>query len=130
MLGSPDTDEVEVNGITLAKNSPLRELQAACKFFGVSQSGSKLTCFQGIMSHLKEELQKKNKRTTHSLIHLTLHIAPRCESCILHRARQDRHLRTGSARMSGIPVISLDLCFSKACIIDRRDPEEVELFSS
>ena len=51
VLGSPDSDEVEVNGITLTKDSPLRELRAACKFFGFSQSGSKLTCFQRIMSH-------------------------------------------------------------------------------
>ena len=42
-----------MNGITSTKESPLRELRAACKFFGVSQAGSKLRCFQRIMSHLK-----------------------------------------------------------------------------
>ena len=49
-LGSPDTDEVEANGITLTGDGPLRELRAACKSFGFSQSGSKLTHFERIMN--------------------------------------------------------------------------------
>ena len=141
-----------MNGITSTKESPLRELRAACKFFGVSQAGSKLRCFQRIMSHLKgrelkaaaEVAANARKRSvkrgtsashctsshrretggpcTHSYTHLTL--PPWCESCILHRVRRDRHLRTGAARMSGIPVISLDLCFAKAGIIHRQERSE------
>ena len=128
MLGSPDTEEVEVIGITLTKEGPLRELRAACKFFGISQSGSKLTCFQRVVSHLKEAAAEvaanarkevsreargqaivpvptEEEQQKHALIHTPF--APWCDSCLLHSARQDRHLRTGAARMPGIPVISL-----------------------
>ena len=47
-------DHVVVNDIQLTPTSRLRELRAACHFFGISQSGSRMKCFQRIASHLKE----------------------------------------------------------------------------
>ena len=47
-------DHVIVNDIQLTATSKLRELRAACHFYGISQSGSRLKCFQRIVSHLKE----------------------------------------------------------------------------
>ena len=43
-----------VNGIQLTAVGPLRQLRAACNFFGVSQSGSRLKCYQRLVSHMKE----------------------------------------------------------------------------
>ena len=116
----------------MTKDSPLCELRAACKFFGVSKSGSKLTCFPRIMTRLRERELKAaaevaaNARKEvpreargQAIIPVPKEQEKRAlthtpyESCFLHRARQDRRLRTGAARMSGIPVISLDLCFTK-----------------
>ena len=47
-------DHIMVNGIQLTSGSPLRQLRAACNFFGVSQSGSRLECYQRLVSHMKE----------------------------------------------------------------------------
>ena len=38
---------------------------------------------------------------------------PWCDSCIKHRARPDRHLRTGASHESAIPIISMDFAVTK-----------------
>ena len=43
-----------VNGIELTPESKLRELRAACGFYGISTSGSKLKCYQRLVSYIKE----------------------------------------------------------------------------
>lgn len=44
----------------------------------------------------------------------------------MHRGRPDRHLRTGAARLSGIPIISMDFCYTKAGEMDRPAPAAME----
>lgn len=43
-----------VNGIELTPETRLKELRAACSFYGISTSGSKLKCYQRLVSHIKE----------------------------------------------------------------------------
>ena len=137
-------DHVVVNDIQLTSTSKLRELRAACHFFGISQSGSRLKCFQRIVSHLKErelkaaseavaaaELQMARQPKMQSIVpvpskqvqelHALTHVPyqPWCEACLQHRGRPDRHLRTGAAHTGGIPIISLDFAYTKAGEIDR-----------
>ena len=138
-------DHIMVNGIELTAVSPLRQLRAACNFFGVSQSGSRLRCYQRLVSHMKERELKpaaeavaaaqlqvarqpreqpgipvpsQEEQEKHCLTHVPYQ--PWCPSCLKHRGRPDRRLRTGASRLSGIPIISLDLCYTKAGEVDRR----------
>eukprot|EP00913_Durusdinium_trenchii_P031885 g29862.t1 len=53
-MGPGVPDHIMVNGIQLTAASPLRQLRAACNFFGVSQSGSRLRYYQRLVSHMKE----------------------------------------------------------------------------
>ena len=53
-LGAGLPDHILVNEVELTAVSSLRELRAACRFFGVSQSGSRLKCYQRLVSYLKE----------------------------------------------------------------------------
>ena len=39
VLGNPGSEDVEVNGVTLTKESPLCELRAACKIFSAFRIG-------------------------------------------------------------------------------------------
>ena len=137
-------DHVIVNDIQLTATSKLRELRAACHFYGISQSGSRLKCFQRIVSHLKErelkaaseavaaaELQmarqprmqnvipvpSKQVQDLHALTHVPYQ--PWCEVCLKYRGRPDRHLRTGASHTGGIPIISLDFAYTKAGEVDR-----------
>ena len=143
-LGPGMPDHILVNGIQLTSVSPLRQLRAACNFFGVSQSGSRLKCYQRLVSHMKEmelkaaaeavaaaqlqvarqpreqlgiKVPSQEEQDRHCLTHVPYQ--PWCASCLKHRGRPDRHLRTGASRLSGIPIISLDLCYTKAGEIDR-----------
>ena len=57
-------------------------------------------------NHCPSSHRRRRARETCAYAYWHTQHAPCCESCILHRARQDRHLRTGAARMSDVPVIS------------------------
>ena len=143
-LGPGMPDHIMVNGIQLTSVSPLRQLRAACNFFGVSQSGSRLKCYQRLVSHMKEmelkaaaeavataqlqvarqpkdqlgiKVPSQEEQDKHCLTHVPYQ--PWCEACLKHRGRPDRRLRTGASRLSGVPIISLDLCYTKAGEIDR-----------
>ena len=129
-LGPGMPDHILVNGIQLTSVSPLRQLRAACNFFGVSQSGSRLKCYQRLVSHMKEmelkaaaeavaaaqlqvarqpreqlgiKVPSQEEQDRHCLTHVPYQ--PWCASCLKHRGRPDRHLRTGASRLSGIPII-------------------------
>ena len=43
-----------VNGIELTPEARLKELRAACSFYGIRASGSKLKRYQRLVSHIKE----------------------------------------------------------------------------
>ena len=143
-MGPGVPDHIMVNGIQLTAASPLRQLRAACNFFGVSQSGSRLRRYQRLVSHMKERELKaaaeavaaaqlqvarqpreqpgipvpsQEEQEKHNLTHVPYQ--PWCPSCLKHRGRPDRHLNTGASRLSGIPIISLDLCYTKAGEVDR-----------
>ena len=149
-VGPGIPDHIMVNGIELTSVSPLRQLRAACNFFGVSQSGSRLRCYQRLVSHMKEmELKaaaeavaaaqmqvarqpreqpvipvpSQQEQEKHCLTHAPYQ--PWCPACLKHRGRPDRHMRTGASRLSGIPIISLDLCYTKAGEVDR-DPKPLD----
>lgn len=139
VLREPFPESVVVNGVVLTEATKLRELRAACSFFGVGQSGSRRQCYQRIVSKLKEvELKaaaevvanaqrevareprvqpvipvpEEDEQERHRLVHTPY--APWCEFCIAHRAKQDRHLRSGNSKISSTPIISLDFCYTKA----------------
>ena len=38
----------------------------------------------------------------------------RSEHCVMHRARQDRHVRDGSVKDRGVPTVSFDFAYTKA----------------
>ena len=140
-----------VNGIELTQESKLRELRAACGFYGISTSGSKLKCYQRLVSYIKEleikaasaavaaaemevarrpraqplvRVPSDEEQALHELTHTPYQ--PWCETCLMHRGRPDRHLRTGAARLSGIPIVSMDFCYTKAGEMDRPAPMAME----
>ena len=142
-------DHIVVNEVELTAVSRLRELRAAC-FFGVSQSGSRLKCYQRLVSYLKEreikaaaeavaaaEMQvarrpkmqpvipvpSQEAQDLHALSHVPYQ--PWCEACLKHRGRPDRHMRTGASRIGGVPVISLDFAYAKAGEVER-EPQRVD----
>ena len=109
-------------------------------------SGSRKQCFQRIVSKLKENELKaaaevvanaqrevareprvqpvipvpdEDEQNRHQLVHTQY--APWCEFCIAHRAKQDRHLRTGNSKASSTPIISLDFCYTKAGVVEKAD---------
>ena len=126
-------DEVNVNGTVLTANSSLAALRAGCAFYGVSSSGSKTKCFQRLVDHAKKlelemvmaasrEAQRDQERpplapgsaevpsefeqAQHRLTHIPYQAW--CPSCISHRARADRHERTGESHAGPVPTISFD----------------------
>ena len=149
-LGAGLPDHIVVNEVELTAVSRLRELRAACRFFGVSQSGSRLKCYQRLVSYLKEreikaaaeavaaaEMQVAQRPRMQPLIpvpsqevqdlHALSHVPyqPWCEACLKHRGRPDRHMRTGASRIGGVPVISLDFAYTKAGEVER-EPQRVD----
>ena len=126
-------DEVNVDGTVLTANSSLAALRAGCAFYGVSSSGSKTKCFQRLVDHAKKlelemvmaasrEAQRDQERpplapasaevpaefeqAQHRLTHIPYQAW--CPSCISHRARADRHERTGESHAGPVPTISFD----------------------
>ena len=142
VLAEAVPEKLVVNGVDLDFTSKLKELRAACQFFGVSQSGSKLTCYRRLQSHLKERELKaaaeavalaqrevgreprpqpliavpsQEEQMRHKLVHTPY--AAWCPECLLHRGLQDRHLRSGASRLSGVPIISIDFCYTKNGVV-------------
>ena len=139
VVGEVLPDQLEVNGQVLSGTSSLASLRAACGFYGISRSGGKDRCFrrlaqhqktlellaaQAAMSQMKEagERQPRGQNLVkppsqeeidaHELSHTPYQ--PWCSACIKHRARPDRHLRTGASHESGgIPIISMDFAVTK-----------------
>ena len=139
VLSAFNPDRLLVNEIEISASSSLATLRAACRFHSLSTSGSKLKCYRRLVNHLQkaeldaareaangpevvlhrepnpvsiaqppdEETQKK-----HQLTHVPY--APWCESCIAFRARPDRRERDDSARVTGVPCVSLDFCYTRA----------------
>ena len=150
-VGVAVPDRIQVNGVDLSLDSPLRTLRAACAFYQVGQSGSKRKCFGRLVEHQArlellqardlakhaQELQGREPREQalakepgeeekrkHALTHAPY--APWCSACIKHPGRPDPHRRTGKARESG-PVASLDFSYTNARGIGPLGvPEEVD----
>ena len=139
VVGNLMPDQITVNGLELSEASRLRELRAACNFYGISQSGSKKSCYHRLVSHQKEvelraardavasareemerrpkcpkivEMPSEEEQARHCLTHLPY--ASWCEACLMHKARPDRHLRTGESKTTGIPIVSFDFAYTQA----------------
>ena len=136
----PDSDEeINVNGTVLKPTSGLAALRAGCQFYNLSQSGSKLKCFQRLIDHQKKlelelvlasardaqqqlqrhpvapptaDLPPEAEQAAHRLTHLPN--AAWCPSCLAHRARQNRHERTGESHSNAVPTVSFDFFYTKA----------------
>ena len=138
-VGVAVPSQLQVNGVVLTLDSPLRSLRAACAFYRIGQSGGKQKCFNRLMSHqhqlellmardlaaqgramdkripleqvsAREPTMEEKKQ--HELTHLPYEAW--CTACLKHRARQDQHRRTGKAHEQGCPTISFDFCYVKA----------------
>ena len=132
-------DEITVNGTKLKPTSTLAALRAGCAFYNLSSSGSKVKCFQRIAEHQKrlelvmvmaaaKDSQKELEREPHApptaeppseleqAKHRLTHFpyANWCPSCLMHRARPNRHERTGESHEGSIPTISFDFFYTKA----------------
>ena len=142
----PD-DEIIVNGTKLKPTSRLAALRAGCAFYNLSSSGSKVKCFQRIAEHQKrlelemvmaaaKDNQKELEREPHApptaeppselehakhrLTHLPY--ANWCPSCLMHRARPNRHERTGESHGGSIPTISFEFFYTRLMV--RRSPQK------
>ena len=135
---SPE-DEVNVNGAILRPTSSLAALRAGCSHYQISSSGSKAKCFQRLLDHSKKlELDlvfatakaAQNEQERHPLAPVTAEVPSEfeqaqhrlthvpykawCPSCVAHRARVDRHERSGESHASSPPTISFDYFYTKA----------------
>ena len=131
--------QIQVNGVVLTLDSPLRSLRAASAFYRIGQSGGKQKCFNRLMSHqhqlellMARDLAAQGRamdqripleqvsareptveeRRQHELTHLPYEAW--CTACLKHRARQDQRRRAGKAHEQGCPTISFDFCYVKA----------------
>eukprot|EP00435_Cladocopium_sp_Y103_P044674 s1582_g12.t1 len=136
----PSSDEeINVNGTVLKPSSALAALRAGCQFYNLSTSGSKQRCFQRLIDHQKKlelelvisasrdaqqqlqrqpkappaaDLPSESEQAAHRLTHLPF--AAWCPSCLAHRARQNRHERTGESHSHAVPTVSFDFFYTKA----------------
>ena len=148
VVGPVLPEQLEVNGVLLTEQSSLATLRAGCAFYEISRSGGKAKCYRRLAQHQKklellaaqqsvaqhrEFLERHPKgqtlvkppneqeQETHELTHVPY--KPWCEACLKHRARPDRHIRTGESHATGIPVVSMDFCVTKSKE-DLAPPEE------
>eukprot|EP00435_Cladocopium_sp_Y103_P067384 s792_g30.t1 len=132
-------DEVNVNGTILRESSSLAALRAGCSFYNLSTSGSKSKCFKRLLEHSKKleldmvmaaarESQRSQER--HPLAPVSAEVPTEfeqaqhrlshfpykswCPSCVAHRARSDKHERTGESHSGSVPTISFDFFFTKS----------------
>ena len=138
-IGVAVPSQLQVNGIVLTLDSPLRSLRAACAFYRIGQSGGKQKRFNRLMAHqhqlellMARDLAAQGRamderipveqasareptveeRRRHELTHLPYQ--PWCTACLKHRARQDQHRRTGKSHEQGCPTVSFDFCYVKS----------------
>ena len=138
-VGPALPSHIQVKGVVLTLESPLRSLRAARAYYKIGQSGGKRKCFSRLLEHqnkvelllardlaaqaeafekripLKQAVAKEpteEEKRQHQLTHIPY--APWCAFCLKHQARQDQHRRTGRAREQGCPTISFDLCHVRA----------------
>ena len=138
-IGVAVPSQLQVNGIVLTLESPLRSLRAACAFYRIGQSGGKQKCFNRLMAHqhqlellMARDLAAQGRATDeripveqasareptveerrqHELTHLPYQ--PWCTACLKHRARQGQHRRTGKSHEQGCPTVSFDFCYVKS----------------
>ena len=131
--------EYEVNGTVLRETSSLAALHAGSSFYGVSSSGSKQKCFKRLIEHSKKlelelvmaagkeafeqqerhplapvsaEVPTEYEQSQHRLTHVPY--KQWCPSCLAHRARADRHERSGESHAGAVPTISFDYFFTKS----------------
>ena len=139
VLSAFNPDRLVVNEVEVRASSTLAVLRAACRFHNLSTSGSKLKCYRRLVNHLQKmeldaareaahgsevvlhrepnavsvaQLPDEETQRKHQLTHVPY--APWCESCIAFRARPDRRERDDSARVTGVPCVSLDFCYTRA----------------
>ena len=135
---SPE-DEINVNGTMLREDSGLAALRAGCSFYGLFTSGSKSKCFKRLLEHSKNleldmvmaaaresqrsqerhplapvsaEVRSEWEQSQHRLTHTPFRTW--CSSCLAHRARADKHERTGKSHAGPVPTICFDYFFPKA----------------
>ena len=143
-------DHLLVNGVEIFKDSAHAVLKTACNHYGISSSGSKLKCFQRLWDYQsKLELQtvlsvareaeaeqsrqpravnlaeppSEEEQQRHALTHLPY--KNWCAACVAHRARQDRHVRSGAARDGSAPTISFDYCYTRA-VAQGENPRDID----
>ena len=112
-----DFDSVVVDGVQLSLSSSLANIRIGCEILGLSKRGGKEKCLKRMLEHIKsQELiastsatarlrnessrptmeQSKPEVPTQSMIneHALTHYPykPWCETCVMHKARQDAHV--------------------------------------
>lgn len=88
-------DHIMVNGIQLTSVSPLRQLRAACNFCGVSQSGSRLKCYQRLVSHTQEmELKAAAEAVAAAQLQVARQPRKRPGIKVPSQKKQDKHCLT------------------------------------
>ena len=93
VVDAADFEKVIVNGVELSCTSSLAALRSSCGFSGISQSGSKLTCYRRLVNHVKElELELLKNAAQHAAAEMgrvsqpaTLAIPPTEEEQRLHQ---------------------------------------------
>ena len=130
-----DEAVVYIDGVALTVDSPLRALRAGCESFGLSKRGSKQMCMKRMLDHvqtqtllaahgaevrLKSEAEREvrgqgvpkpptdEEVQTHNLTHEPYQ--QWCELCVMHRGRQDPHVKSLHEH-SGHSVLSYDFLF-------------------
>ena len=125
-------NEVCVNGTVLRECSSLATLRAGCSFYGISSSESKQKCFKRLIEHSKKlelesvmvaakeafeqqerhplspvsaEVPSEFEQSQHRLTHVPY--KQWCPSYLAHRARSDRHERSGESHAEAVPTIPL-----------------------
>ena len=147
-------DEVNVNGTILRESSSLAALRAGCSFYSLSTSGSKSKCFKRLVEHSKKleldmvmaaareavnqqersplapvsvEVPSEWEQSQHRLTHLPF--KSWCPSCLAHRARSDKHERSGESHSGPVPTISFDFFFTKSDGKDAKGDEPNKITS-
>ena len=128
-VGPALPNQIQVNGVVLTLESPLRSLRAACACYKIGQSGGKRTCFSRLLEHqnkvelllardLAAQAEAFEKRVP---LQQSVAKEPTEEEKRQHQLTRIpytphgvQHRRTGRAREQGCPTISFDLCHARA----------------
>ena len=128
---------VTVNGVGLSMGSTLGALRAGCKFLNLSQSGSKLRCFQRLQAYVQKERlsaevqvaeqarsgdsrepnmqfmpqpPSEEARLLHEITHLPF--ANWCSHCVAMKSVPDQHRLVPEGDAREHPTISFDLFYT------------------